>query len=146
MSVYLDSGLADADSFGEVLARERVGVVGAFKHFFQGRQLGAGERGPVAARLLDGRRRAARFVLGFATRLGFGLVCTAPCKTQNGNNIQHCLSVSALPRPELSNAFNPQPVVGLNVISVNLKNMLLVLQRLDFDSNCSSDNFNNEKL
>merc|ERR1712071_221904 len=54
---HLNSGLAEVDPFSEVLAYEGVGVVRALEDLLQRRQLGAGERGPVASRFLHRRRR-----------------------------------------------------------------------------------------
>ncbi len=65
METYLNSGFAEADPFGQILADESVRVVGPLEDLLQRRQLGAGERRPVAARLLTpagrhvGRRRVA---------------------------------------------------------------------------------------
>ena len=61
---YLNSGFAEADPFGQIFADESVRVMGPLEDLLQRRQLGAGERRPVAARLLAtpagrhvGRRR-----------------------------------------------------------------------------------------
>lgn len=73
---YLNSGFAEADPFGQILADESVRVVGPLEDLLQSRQLGAGERRPVAARLLTtpagrhvGRRRVT-LLLGVVVGVG----------------------------------------------------------------------------
>ena len=71
MERYLNSGLAEVDSFGQVLSDESVGVVRPLKHLLECRQLGAGESRPVAARLLDGGRRRRRPRRGHTAAVAF---------------------------------------------------------------------------
>lgn len=62
-TTYLNSGFAETDPFGQIFTYESVGIVGPLKDFLQGRQLSAGERGPIATRFLAAAGRDVRAML-----------------------------------------------------------------------------------
>ncbi len=64
---HLDSGLAEVDPLGEILAHESVRIVRALEDLFQSRQLGAGECRSIAPRFFAAATTAAVAAAAAAT-------------------------------------------------------------------------------